>query len=122
MSSPEIAQILTMIKRTTKDPTYKKVSNNYLLVFFTNKTMYSNELLMAWHKDLLYSKLCLYPPYHQQKKGQQTWPSGPVNSVSIASRVVPLTGLTIVLSSPTKAFSMLLLPTFGRPTRAIEGT
>lgn len=52
----------------------------------------------------------------------QTWPSGPVNSVSIASRVVPLIGLTIVLSSPTKAFKMLLLPTFGRPTIAIAGT
>lgn len=51
-----------------------------------------------------------------------TWPSDPVNSVSIASRVVPLTGLTIVLSSPTKAFKILLLPTFGRPTMAIAGT
>lgn len=45
-----------------------------------------------------------------------------MNSVSIASRVVPLTGLTIVLFSPTKAFKMLLLPTLGRPTIAIAGT
>ena len=51
----------------------------------------------------------------------QTSPSGPVYSVSMASRVVPLTGLTIVLSSPTNAFKMLLLPTFGRPTIAIAG-
>lgn len=56
---------------------------------------------------------------HQKK---QTWPSGPVNSVSIASRVVPLMGLTIVLSSPTSAFKMLLLPTFGLPTIEIAGT
>lgn len=51
-----------------------------------------------------------------------TWPSAPINSVSIASRVVPLIGLTIVLSSPTNAFKMLLLPTLGRPTIAIAGT
>jgi len=51
-----------------------------------------------------------------------TCPSGPVNSVSIASRVVPLMGLTIVLSSPTNAFKMLLLPTFGLPTMEIAGT
>lgn len=55
-------------------------------------------------------------------KTNQTWPSVVVNSVSIASRVVPLIGLTIVLSSPTNAFRMLLLPTFGRPTMAIAGT
>lgn len=50
-----------------------------------------------------------------------TRPSDPVNSVSIASRVVPLIGLTIVLSSPTNAFKILLFPTFGRPTMAIDG-
>lgn len=53
---------------------------------------------------------------------RQTWPSSAVNSVSIASRVVPLMGLTIVLSSPTKAFKMLLLPTLGLPTIEIAGT
>lgn len=50
-----------------------------------------------------------------------TFPSDPTYSVSIASRVVPLMGLTMVLSSPTKAFKMLLFPTFGRPTMATEG-
>lgn len=50
-----------------------------------------------------------------------TFPSGPVISVSIASLVVPLTGLTIDLSLPANEFRMLLFPTLGFPIIAIEG-
>ncbi len=41
--------------------------------------------------------------------------------VSIESRVVPATGLTIVRSVPSSAFSSDDLPTFGRPRIAIRG-
>jgi hypothetical protein len=43
-----------------------------------------------------------------------------VSCVSMASRVVPGMALTMARSSPRRAFSRLDLPTFGRPTRAIE--
>mmetsp|Transcript_36735 Transcript_36735/g.90714 ORF Transcript_36735/g.90714 Transcript_36735/m.90714 type:complete len:411 (+) Transcript_36735:593-1825(+) len=45
-------------------------------------------------------------------------PSGPVTSLSMVSRVVPLWSLTMVRGSPASWFSRLLLPTLGRPMMA----
>lgn len=91
--------------------------------FWRKKLIQKNFLEARTNKYYLVISVALQTMWlgvNQQKK--QTWPSTPVNSVSIASRVVPLMGLTIVLSSPTSAFKMLLFPTFGLPTIEIEGT
>ena len=45
-------------------------------------------------------------------------PSGASRSVSMASRVVPATLLTMTRSSPMRAFTSVDLPTLGRPTMA----
>ena len=46
-----------------------------------------------------------------------SWPSASVKWVSIASRVVPATGLAMTRSSPRMALIRLDFPTFGRPIK-----